>query len=121
MGDIKFMMPNKDNIYLHHTGAPRLFERYRRDLSHGCVRVEDPLALARFVLRNDPDWNEERIKSIMETGESTTIRLREPVRVVIAYNTVRVENDGPVHFFSDVYGQDYQLERMLRGSGDKLN
>jgi murein L,D-transpeptidase YcbB/YkuD len=121
MGDIKFVMPNKDNIYLHHTGAPRLFERYRRDLSHGCVRVEDPVALARFVLRNDPDWNEARIRSIMETGQSTTIRLREPVRVVITYNTVRVQNDGPVHFFSDVYGQDSQLERMLRGSGDKLN
>jgi murein L,D-transpeptidase YcbB/YkuD len=120
MGDIKFVMPNKDNIYLHHTGAPRLFERYRRDLSHGCVRVEDPVALARFVLRNDPDWSEERIRSIMETGQSTTIRLREPVRVVIAYNTVRVENDA-VHFFSDVYGQDSQLERMLRGSGDRLN
>lgn len=121
MGDIKFVMPNKENIYLHHTGAPRLFERYRRDLSHGCVRVEDPVALARFVLRNDPDWSEERIRSIMETGQSTTIRLREPVRVVIAYNTVRVDDDGPVHFFSDVYGQDSQLERMLRGSGDRLN
>jgi len=120
MGDIKFVMPNKDNIYLHHTGAPRLFERYRRDLSHGCVRVEDPVTLAEFVLRNDPDWSEERIRTIMETGQSTTIRLREPVRVVIAYNTVRVENDA-VHFFSDVYGQDSQLERMLRGSADKLN
>jgi len=120
MGDIKFIMPNKDNIYLHHTSAPRLFERFRRDLSHGCVRVEDPVALAGFVLRNDPAWSEERIRETMETGTSTTIALRDPVRVVIAYKTVLVRNDE-VFFFSDIYGQDRLLDRALRGEVQRLD
>jgi len=114
LGDIKFIFPNKDNIYLHHTPAPSLFQKDRRDLSHGCIRVEEPVVLAQFVLQNDPAWGEERIEQAMRSGISTTLRLREPVRVVIAYNTVVVKNDGLVYFFSDIYGQDKRLEKVLR-------
>lgn len=115
LGDIKFVFPNKDNIYLHHTPSPGLFERDRRDLSHGCVRVEDPVGLAKFVLKNEPDWSEKRIRAAMEGGSSKTLRLREPVQVLIAYNTVRVR-DGLVHFFADIYGQDKALDQALSSS-----
>lgn len=116
LGDIKFVFPNKDNIFLHHTPSPGLFERDRRDLSHGCIRVQDPVGLANFVLKNEPEWTEERIRAAMGAGVSRTIRLREPVRVLIAYSTVRVR-DGRVHFFADIYGQDRALDQALTRSG----
>jgi len=101
--------------------SPRLFERYRRDLSHGCVRVHKPVELAKFVLQNEPEWDEARITAAMEAGESTILNLRETVRVVIAYKTVRVHDGGQVYFFADVYGQDRLLDRALRGEGDRVN
>jgi murein L,D-transpeptidase YcbB/YkuD len=87
LGDIKFVFPNNDNIYLHHTPAPQLFARPRRDFSHGCIRVEAPVALAKFVLQDQPDWDEARIREAMERGKSATLRLREPLPVVITYST----------------------------------
>lgn len=113
LGDIKFVFPNNSNIYLHHTPAPQLFERDRRDFSHGCIRVEDPVALARFVLRNDPAWPESRIREAMAQGRSTTLRLAEPLPVVIAYSTAIVKQ-GQLYFFADLYGQDKLLDRALR-------
>lgn len=112
LGDIKFIFPNKDSIFLHHTPSTNLFDKERRDLSHGCIRVEDPVGLAKFVLRHDPVWNEERIREAMGSGVSSTLRLRESVQVVLAYNTVQVR-DGRVHFFADIYGQDKLLDQAL--------
>jgi murein L,D-transpeptidase YcbB/YkuD len=106
LGGIKFVFPNNDNIYMHHTPAIKLFQRARRDFSHGCIRVEEPLALARFVLQNEPDWDEERIKAAMARGKSATLRLREPLPVVIAYLTALGAADGQVAFFPDLYGLD---------------
>ena len=114
LGDIKFVFPNNDNIYLHHTPTPRLFLRERRDFSHGCIRVEDPVALARFVLQDVPEWTDEQIRDAMAKGVSSTLRLPEPVRVVIAYNTVEVGEDSRVYFFQDIYGQDRRLDEALR-------
>jgi murein L,D-transpeptidase YcbB/YkuD len=106
LGGIKFVFPNRDNIYMHHTPAIQLFKKARRDFSHGCIRVEEPLALALFVLRNEPDWNEERILAAMKTGRSATLRLGEPLPVVIAYLTAVVAADGRLFFFPDLYGLD---------------
>jgi len=112
LGDIKFVFPNQSNIYLHHTPSIRLFERDRRDFSHGCIRVEQPVALARFVLQTMPEWTEERILQAMAKGESSTLRLAEPVRVLIAYGTVLVKS-GQVQFFDDIYGHDRLLDAAL--------
>ncbi|MBK1687340.1 murein L,D-transpeptidase [Rubrivivax gelatinosus] len=113
LGDIKFVFPNAEQIYLHHTPSTGLFARDRRDFSHGCVRVEDPLALAMFVLRDMPDWPEARIREAMDAGESRTLRLTTPVRVLIAYGTALVK-DGQVFFFDDIYRQDPRLQAALR-------
>jgi murein L,D-transpeptidase YcbB/YkuD len=78
--------------------------------------VEDPVGLAKFVLQHDQVWGEERIREAMSSGVSTTLRLREPPQVVLAYNTVQVKNDGRVHFFQDIYGQDKLLDQALRRS-----
>ena len=114
LGDIKFVFPNNANIYLHHTPSPHLFERNRRDLSHGCVRVEAPVALAQFVLEGMPGWNEARIRQAMSTGSSRTVALDEPLPVVLAYGTAIARADGRVYFFPDIYGHDIVLDRALR-------
>ena len=113
LGDIKFVFPNSENIYLHHTPATGLFARERRDLSHGCIRVEAPVALAAFVLQEMPGWDEARIREVMQAGRSTTLRLAEPLPVLIAYGTALVK-DGRVHFYDDIYGLDPVLDAALR-------
>jgi murein L,D-transpeptidase YcbB/YkuD len=119
LGDIKFIFPNTDNIYLHHTPAPLLFKQNRRDFSHGCIRVEDPVALARFVLQEQPAWTAERIREAMEGGKSKTIRVQPPLPVVIAYATAIARADGKVHFFADIYGHDKLLDAALKRTIDK--
>jgi murein L,D-transpeptidase YcbB/YkuD len=113
LGDIKFVFPNNDNIYLHHTPSPGLFERDRRDFSHGCIRVQEPVELAKFVLQDDPDWPEERILAAMAAGKSSTLRLKQPLTVLIAYSTVVVKA-GRVFFYPDLYGHDKLLAKALR-------
>ncbi len=113
LGDIKFVFPNNDNIYLHHTPSPGLFERDRRDFSHGCIRVQDPVALAKFMLQDEAAWPEERIRAAMAGGESSSLRLEKPVTVLIAYSTV-VAKAGRVFFYPDLYGHDRLLAKALR-------
>ena len=113
LGDIKFVFPNPDNIYLHHTPSVRLFERDRRDFSHGCIRVEQPVALAVFALQGMPEWTEARIRQAMTEGNPSTVRLTQPIPVVIAYATAIVKQ-GRIHFFDDIYGHDRALDAALR-------
>ncbi len=120
LGDIKFVFPNREHIYLHHTPSVRLFERERRDFSHGCIRVEHPVALAGFVLQGMPQWNEARVREAMQSGKSFTLRLAEPVPVLIAYATALVR-DGRMHFFDDLYGLDRLLDAALREHSRQLN
>ena len=112
LGKIEFF-PNSEQIYLHDTPTPQLFKREQRDFSHGCIRVEAPLALARFVLQDQPDWTEERLQAAMDQGEPSTLRLKSPLPVLIAYSTVIVR-DERVYFYPDVYGHDRLLDRALR-------
>lgn len=113
LGDIKFVFPNQEQIYLHHTPSTRLFERERRDFSHGCIRVEKPVELATFVLHGMPGWTEPRIRAAMAHGTSATLAVAEPVRVLIAYATALVK-EGRLHFFDDIYGLDALLDAALR-------
>lgn len=114
LGDIKFIFPNNQAIYLHHTPSPQLFNRGRRDFSHGCIRVEDPVALAQFTLQGMPEWTPERIREAMTAGKSKTVALQQPVPVVLAYGTAIARADGRVYFVPDIYGQDKLLDQALR-------
>ncbi|MFW8565328.1 L,D-transpeptidase family protein [Orrella sp. 11846] len=113
LGGVKFIFPNSMNIYMHHTPSTGLFARSQRDFSHGCIRVEDPVALAQFVLQNDVEWDEARIRRAMNTGRSVTLKLKEPVPVVIAYSTVMIGTDGQIAFYPDIYGHDKRLSQAL--------
>jgi murein L,D-transpeptidase YcbB/YkuD len=113
LGDIKFVFPNNDNIYLHHTPSVKLFERDRRDFSHGCIRVEQPVDLAVFVMEGMPGWTEDRIRQAMSGDDPATVRLAKPLPVLIAYGTAMVK-EGRVHFHEDIYGHDRSLDAALR-------
>jgi L,D-transpeptidase YcbB len=113
LGLVKFMFPNQYDVYLHDTPADSLFARASRSFSHGCVRVEDPLALAEYVLGDQPDWDRTRIKAAMNAHEERTVRLRRKLPVYLGYWTARVAGDGVVQFRKDVYGIDKRLSRLL--------
>ena len=112
LGDIKFIFPNNQSIFLHHTPSVGLFDRSRRDLSHGCIRVEEPVELAQFVLERQTEWTRSRIENAMNGKKSSTIKVVEPVTVVLAYSTVVVKNKQ-VYFYNDIYGQDDLLAKVL--------
>ena len=118
LGLIKFMFPNEYDIYLHSTPQPELFERTRRDFSHGCVRVQKPDELAVWVLKQgqaDPgDWTLDKVQDAMNDGpENHTVALKRSLPIVIFYLTANVADDGSVDFFNDLYGYDKELEVVL--------
>jgi len=106
LGLVKFQMPNSHSVYLHGTPSTWGFRGSRRDLSHGCIRVEDPEALAGWVLRDRPEWTPERIRAAMDGAETVTVRLDEPIPVLLQYGTAAVEEDGEVRFYDDIYSRD---------------
>jgi murein L,D-transpeptidase YcbB/YkuD len=114
LGGVKFLLPNDYNVYLHDTPSKALFERSRRDASHGCIRLGDPFALARLVLRDQPEWTDDRIRAAMKGDQSVRVNLLHPIPVFIVYGTAIARENGEVFFYSDVYGHDRTLDRMLK-------
>jgi murein L,D-transpeptidase YcbB/YkuD len=113
LGIAKLMFPNSHNVYLHGTPAQGLFAEARRAFSHGCVRVEDPLALAAFVLRDQPQWTRETLADAAQLDRPTRIALSQPLRVFILYATAIATESGRVLFFEDIYGHDRRLNAQL--------
>lgn len=106
LGRIKFIFPNECEIYLHDTPARHLFGRTRRDLSHGCIRVEKPVELATYLLRNKEKWIQKKILTEIKRGKRQVVMLPEPVNVHIFYGTVWVDRDGVLQFRNDIYHAD---------------
>jgi L,D-transpeptidase YcbB len=117
MGGVKFLFPNPFNVYLHDTPDDRAFAAARRDLSHGCMRVERPVALARWVLQDRAAWPDARIRAAMRSGSESSVALPEPIPVHVVYFTAWVEADGAARFLPDVYGHDEPQLALLRGEG----
>jgi murein L,D-transpeptidase YcbB/YkuD len=114
LGLIKFSFPNDENVYMHGTPTPSLFRRPRRDFSHGCIRVADPVGLAEWLLGPE-GWSRERIVAAMDTAPGGTVTLAQPVRVVLFYLTAfAVPGDGMVYFADDLYGHDARLDRAWK-------
>ena len=113
LGGVKFMFPNEHDIYLHGTPAVELFSKTRRDFSHGCIRVEKPEELARWVLRGKKEWTPERIHAAMNGDKPVRVDLDQPIPVLIVYGTAVVAENGEVFFLDDIYGLDAKLEKTL--------
>jgi L,D-transpeptidase YcbB len=114
LGRIKFMFPNKHAIYIHDTPSKNLFERDSRFFSHGCMRVQDPLALAE-VLLGDQGWTIDRVRAQIDSGQKKVVNLKNKIPVHITYLTAWVNKDGTVHFRNDVYDRDPQLAAAAFG------
>ena len=109
LGRIKFMLPNKYNIYLHDTPGKHLFTATTRTFSSGCIRLERPLELADYVLGNDPRWKDKDIRQILEGAPKQILRLKNYIPVHIVYFTSWVDEQGIVNFREDVYNRDQEV------------
>ncbi|HET8924625.1 MAG TPA: L,D-transpeptidase family protein [Candidatus Acidoferrum sp.] len=113
LGLVKFDFPNQFDVYMHGTPSTELFSKSRRDFSHGCIRVEDPVSLSQWILRDRPEWTAENIRNAMYGETTVRVALLKPIPVLIVYGTAVVMEDGEVRFFDDIYGHDAALERAL--------
>ncbi len=114
LGLVKFVFPNDEGVYVHGTPAQALFGRSRRDFSHGCVRVADPVALAAWVLGEQPEWTRETIIEAMNGTRSRRVTLARPLQVLLFYMTAVVSpDDGTMRFADDIYRHDRTLDRAL--------
>lgn len=113
LGLVKFVFPNRYNVYMHDTPDQELFSRARRDFSHGCIRVEAPTALAEHVLRGLPEWDRPAIERAMQGDRTIRVPLARPIEVYVLYGTAVVREDDAVHFYDDLYGHDRTLARAL--------
>lgn len=112
LGLVKFIFPNRFNIYMHDTPEKSLFRYSRRDFSHGCVRLEDPAALAAYLLA-EQGWDRERVEQAMNGERTFQVNLTSPTSVQIFYVTAVADQDGEMYFYEDIYGHDAALSRQL--------
>lgn len=113
LGLVKFLFPNEYNIYLHDTNARSLFERDERAFSHGCIRVQKPFELAKYLLKKDTAWTDTRIRKAMNGDNEKWVTLDEPVKVFVVYITSWVDRDGFVNFRKDIYSHDQNMAKVL--------
>jgi len=116
LGRIKFIFPNKDDVYLHDTPSHSLFARSRRDLSHGCVRVENPQGLAEFALKDQ--WTKEEIQEALATPKTQRVVLKKSIPVLFFYTTAFFDPNNDLVLYSDIYGNDAILLKALINSED---
>jgi murein L,D-transpeptidase YcbB/YkuD len=109
LGLSKFIFPNDNNVYLQSTPAQTLFSKQRRDFSHGCIRVQDPQGLAKWVLRNNPGWSKDCAAAAFKTEKEQQVDLTRIVPVLILYASAVAEEDGWVYFLEDIYGHGKSL------------
>lgn len=107
LGLIKFLFPNPYHVYLHDTPSKSLFGRSTRAFSHGCIRLQNPLELGRMIVANDPGnpTTQERFNSILASGRTTTVALKQPLPIYLIYLTTNVR-DGMIMFKPDLYSRD---------------
>lgn len=113
LGRVKFLFPNKYDVYLHDTPSRHLFNRATRTFSSGCIRVEHPLSLAEHLLATERGWDRARIEETLEGTKERWIRLREPVPVHLLHWTAWRDPDGTLQFRNDLYGRDARLATAL--------
>ncbi|MBT8335208.1 MAG: L,D-transpeptidase family protein [Gemmatimonadetes bacterium] len=116
LGNVKFMFPNRHNVYLHDTPQRDLFSRTARDFSSGCIRVENALDLAEFLLADQPGWTAQRIRDVVAGGVERSVNLTAPLPVYLLYFTAFVAADGTLHFRDDIYSRDGAVLRALNGT-----
>jgi murein L,D-transpeptidase YcbB/YkuD len=113
LGQIKFDFDNPYGVYLHDTPTHSAFARQGRLVSHGCVRLDQPKALALMLLQDDPAWSQDGIDAVIAAGQTRRVALTRPTAVLIFYWTAFAGPDGAMNFRSDVYGWDKELLQRI--------
>lgn len=114
LGRIKFIFPNKYDVYLHDTPYRSHFKEKERAYSSGCIRLERPLDLATYLLKDQEKWVKEALVDALNSMENQTILLTEPIPVHLLYLTAWAHPDGAIHYYEDIYHRDELLENALR-------
>ncbi len=120
LGKVKFIFPNSFNMYFHDTPSKSLFGQDKRAFSHGCIRLSEPQKMAEWLLRNQPEWTQEKIVSAMNQTTEKGVKLKDPVPVFIIYYTSWVDNDGELNFRDDVYQHDSELNKKMFAAGSTV-
>lgn len=118
LGLVKFLFPNNYHIYLHDTPSKSLFNETRRAFSHGCIRISEPQKMAEWILRDEANWDQEKIISAMHAGKEKWVGVSKDVNVFIGYFTAWVDAQGKLNFRDDVYGHDKVLGEAMFGDGE---
>ena len=116
LGRIKFLIPNPYGVCMHDTPGQTLFAYSSRAFSHGCIRMENPVDFAAQLLGED-NWTKEQLDAQLESGETKSISLAEPLPIIIAYLTAAVDESGTAFFYRDIYGWDTRPATCGPGSG----
>jgi murein L,D-transpeptidase YcbB/YkuD len=113
MGRVKFLFPNRYEVYIHDSPDRSIFSQPKRTFSSGCIRIEKPIELAEYLLKDSPGWSRRRILTEIESGRSKVIAGFDPLPIHIQYWTVWVQENGQVQFRDDIYGRDAVLQEAL--------
>ncbi len=106
LGVVKFEFQNAHDVYLHDTPVKELFNQDGRALSHGCVRLENPLALVDYLMNGSPDWSEDQLQEILGADKTKYVKAYRPAPIFITYITAWVDEAGSLNFRNDIYGKD---------------
>ena len=117
LGHVKFVFPNKHDVYMHDTTMRDYFGQSVRAESHGCMRVQNPNQLALVLLKHDQGWTQARVASAIRDSNDNHIALQHKIPVYISYFTLRVNDDGSISTFGDVYRHDARMAAALTGKG----
>jgi murein L,D-transpeptidase YcbB/YkuD len=113
LGRVKFVFPNKHDVYMHDTQQKELFAYPIRAESHGCMRVQNPGELAAIILKRDQGWSDGRTFTALETGYDQQVPLRGRIPVHVTYFTLKVNDDGSLSTYGDLYGHDARMAAAL--------
>ncbi|MGD9671638.1 MAG: L,D-transpeptidase family protein [Hyphomicrobiaceae bacterium] len=122
LGFVKFSFPSQHTIFMHDTPDKWMFGRAQRTLSHGCLRVKDPMQLAEIVLGYDRGWDRDKIKQLIASGPlDNNVEMTKHIPIHVAYFTAWADDDGKVRFFHDIYGHEKRVTLALDGEWKKIN
>lgn len=116
LGKVKFLFPNRYDIYFHDTNAKDIFNKDKRAVSHGCIRLADAEKMANYLLRNDKAWTPEKIHAAMNSSKEQFVKLSPSMPVTITYYTAWVDDSGQLNFRDDIYNNDKKIAQMMFGN-----
>ncbi|MFN3868954.1 MAG: murein L,D-transpeptidase [Hyphomicrobiaceae bacterium] len=121
LGVVKFMFPNKHQVYMHDTPTKHLFATSTRTYSHGCMRVRNPVRLAEVILQEDKGWSAEQVHQLLRTGpENNNVTLEKNIPVHVVYFTAWVDDSGELQTRPDVYSHERRVRLALDGKWNQI-